>query len=118
LGRASRTARICSDDVTRTQGEERQTLVVASADYDPDASEVSSRPATLTSPSGKRRYKNHDKPGEPLESTILNDPTQLSWIMQRRLQRLQYGTTLDRGDGQRSIGLIATSATGVLFTTH
>jgi hypothetical protein len=110
--------------VTRTQGEERQTLVVASADYDPDAQKYRLGPATLTSPSGKRRYKHHDKAGDPIESPILNDPTQLSWIMQRRLQRLQYGTTLievtgridwldrDVGDGVLLTSIEGTGASG------
>jgi hypothetical protein len=80
--------------ITHTRGEARETSKTGSCDYDPDTGRFRLGPATVSSAAGILRYKHRDKPGLVLESTILNDAQQLSWVLQRHVARKQFGTNL------------------------
>ncbi len=105
--------------ISRSPGEERENVVSGQCDYDPDASRFRSEPVTVTSTAGITKYKNRRKPGDPLQSHILNDTDQLTWVLQRRLWRLQYGSTtvkvtggLDLLDTDVGDGILLTSIEG------
>jgi hypothetical protein len=100
-----------------TFGEERQTICEAVCDWDPDASKFRVAPIQETSSSGYTRYKNRHKPGALMENGLLTDEDQLRWVLQRRLARLQHGTTLITVVGTQD-WLDLDVGDGVLLTTE
>lgn len=100
-----------------TFGEERETSCEGVADWDPDFSAFRIAPIKEPSSSGYTRYKNRHKPGALMENGLLTDDTQLRWILQRRLARLQHGTTLVTVIGKEE-WLDLDVGDGVLLTTE
>lgn len=102
--------------VQSISGQERENAVTGSFDWDPDASRFRNAPVTYTSPAGIQKYKGHQKQGDALDTTILNDATQFAWVLQRRLTRLQFGSKQVQIDGP--IGYLDYDVgTGILLTT-
>jgi len=102
--------------VQSISGQERENVVSGSFDWDPDASRFRAPAVTYQSPAGIQKYKGHTKQGEALDTTMLSNPTQFAWVLQRRLTRLQFGAKQVQIDGpigylDRDVG------TGILLTT-
>lgn len=80
--------------IVRTAGEERENLVIGVCDWDPDFEKFRAGPFQFQSAEGIKKNKRRVKQGDKIESKILDNPTHFQWILQRRLSRLQFGTTL------------------------
>lgn len=81
--------------ITRTPGQERENVIPGAAcDWDADAEKFRASFEPLKSSAGITKYKNREKAGAALTSTILNITDHLAWVMQRRLARLQFGEAL------------------------
>lgn len=104
--------------ITRTSGEERENVVVGSCDYDPDFEKYRAGPFTFQSAAGIQKYKGRIKQGEVIESQILDNQSHLAWVLQRRLARLQFGTTLINVIGPLNPWANYDVGRGVLFNSE
>lgn len=104
--------------IVRTAGEERENVVSGSCDWDPDFEKQRAGPFTFQSAAGIQKYKNRIKQGEIIESQILDSPDHFGWILQRRLARLQFGTTLIEVTGPLNPWANYDVGQGVLVTSE
>ncbi len=102
--------------ITQQFGQERETVVSGSCDWDGDAGKFRTKPMTFRSKPGKARNKDHDKPGDPIDSPILNINSQFEWVLKRRLTRLQFGMTIVQIRGTVDL-LDYDVGTGIRLTT-
>ncbi len=88
----------------RTSGNERENVVVGSCDWDPDAERYRAQVAPLLSAAAIAKFKDRKRQGDSIDSLFLNKADQLTWVLQRRLARLENGMTFVEVTG--SIGLL------------
>jgi hypothetical protein len=69
-------------------------VVVGSCDFDPDFEKFRAGPFTFSSAAGIQKYKGRTKQGDVINSEMLDNPVHFQWVLQRRLARLKFGTTL------------------------
>lgn len=102
--------------ITRTSGEERENITIGSCDWDADFDKFRVGPLSEKSTYGIERYKGHERKGVEVNSTILNVQSQLQWVLQRRLLRLEVGATVLHVPGP--IGFLDNYVgTGIQLTT-
>lgn len=87
-----------------SKGQSRENVVVGSCDWDPDYQKYRAGPITLVNANGVTLYKGHRKPGDVVSSSILNNETQFTWVLQQRLNRLAFGVTTMEISGR--VGLL------------
>lgn len=104
--------------IVRTSGEERENVVVGSCDWDPDFEKLRAGPFSFSSAAGIRKYKRRIKQGDAIDSQILDNPSHFQWILQRRLARLEFGTTLLEVPGPLNPWANYDVGQGVLFTSE
>lgn len=98
-------------------GDQRENMVIGTCDWDPDASIFRGAIQKFQSTIGFIKYKNRWKKGNPLNSRILGDDTQLAWIMQQRLARLQLGEVTFEAPGPLGFLDVDVDTSGVSLTT-
>lgn len=103
--------------VTSVYGDQRENIVVGSCDWDPDMSRFRSDTLQFKSTVGYAKFKNRWKQGNVLNSTIISDESQYSWILQQRLARLQVGEIVVEASGP--IGFLDTDVdtSGITLST-
>ncbi len=79
--------------IRRTAGEERENVVVGSCDWDNDFEKFRTGPLQFSSAAGIQKNKFFIKKGDPVDSQMLDTFDALSWVLQKRLARLQFGMT-------------------------
>ena len=85
--------------VTRTAGEDRENVLQASCDWDPDGQKFRIGPIPKTNDAAIRRWKNRRKQGDPHENKLLRTLPELLWVVERRLVRLGVGSILVEASG-------------------
>ncbi len=85
--------------ITRTAGEDRENVLQASADWDPDGQRFRLGPIPRTNDTAIRRWKNRRKQGDPHENKLLRTMEHLLWVVKRRLVRLGVGSILVEATG-------------------
>ncbi len=77
--------------VTSSYNENRENIVRGSCDWDPDKEKFRVGPLEFRSQTGYAKNKNRWTEPPDLSTSILNDATQWSWVLNKRLLRLEAG---------------------------
>lgn len=75
-------------------GQDRENVKAATGDWDGDKQMYRGTPFTFVNTTAVEKFKGRRVEGERLEFDILREPTQMEWVVQRRLTRLGLGTRM------------------------
>lgn len=109
--------------VSRTTGLNRENVVSGACDWDEDAGKFRFEAQPTADLEAIAKYKGNRKPGNPVNSTIINVASEFSWVLTTRLARLGNGQAMIEWTGD--IGLMdydvsftgGGSRYGILFTS-
>jgi len=95
----------------------RENAVTVTWDWDPEAQKFRGGPLPLTNDVAIEKFKGHQKPGQDIASPILDDETQVRWVMNRRLARLGTGLTVMDVPGTMGFLDVDVDDPGIQLTT-